>query len=45
MTRQIAEKLTYYGKEYELHTEPLRAYLYEHPIESTNDTYIVSTNC
>ena len=45
MTRQIAEKLTYNGKEYELHTEPLRAYLYEHPIESTNDTYIVSTNC
>ncbi len=45
MTRQIAEKLTYNGKEYELHTEPLRAYFYEHPIESTNDTYIVSTNC
>ena len=45
MTRQIAEKLTYNGKEYELHTEPLRAYFYEHPIESTNDTYIFSTNC
>ena len=33
MTRQITEKLTYKGQKYELYTEPLRPYLYEHPIE------------
>ena len=45
MTRQIAEKLAYNGQTYELHTEPLRSYLYEHPIERTSDTYIVRSNC
>ena len=45
MTVQIAEKLIYDGQTYELHTEPLRSYLYKHPIERISDTYIVSTNC
>ena len=45
MTLQIAEKLTYNGKKYDLHTEPLKSYLYKHPIERTSDTYIVRSNC
>ena len=46
MTLQIAEKLTYNGKKYDLHTEPLKSYLYKHPIERLNRTQtIFSTNC
>ena len=46
MTLQIAEKLTYNGKKYGLHTEPLKSYLYKHPIERLNRTQtIFSTNC
>ena len=45
MTRQIAEKLTYNGQKYELHTEPLRPYFYEHPIERSSRTLIESTDC
>lgn len=45
MTVQIREKLTYNGQTYEIFDEPLESYLYEHPIESTNDTYIVRSNC
>lgn len=45
MTRQIAEKLTYNGKKYDLHTEPLRPYFYEHPIERSSRTLIERTDC
>ena len=45
MTRQIAEKLAYNGQTYELHTEPLRPYLDEHPIERLGRTHIRRTNC
>lgn len=45
MTRQIAEKLIYNGQKYELHTEPLRPYFYEHPIERSSRTLIESTDC
>lgn len=45
MTLQIREKLTYNGEVYEMFDEPLRSYLYEHPIERTSDTYIVRSNC
>lgn len=45
MTRQIAEKLTYNGQKYEMHTEPLRPYLYEHPIERLGRTHIERTDC
>lgn len=45
MTRQIAEKLIYNGQKYELHTEPLRPYFYEHPIERSSRTFIKRTDC
>ena len=46
MTVQIAEKLIYNGQKYDLHTEPLKSYLYKHPIERLNRTQtIFSTNC
>ena len=45
MTRQIAEKIIYNGQKYELHTEPLRPYFYEHPIERSSRTLIESTDC
>ena len=45
MTRQITEKLTYKGQKYELHTEPLRPYLDEHPIERLGRTHIRRTDC
>ena len=45
MTRQIAEKLTYNGQKYEMHTKPLSPYLYEHPIELFGRTHIESTGC
>ena len=46
MTLQIAEKLTYNGEEYALHTEPLRSYLYKHPIENPKPTRtFFSTAC
>lgn len=45
MTRQIAEKLIYNGQKYELHTEPLRPYFYEHPIERSSRTLIERTDC
>ena len=45
MTRQIAEKLTYNGQKYEMHTKPLSPYLAEHPIELSGRTRIESTGC
>ena len=45
MTLQIKEKLTYNGKEYELHTEPLKSYLYEHPIKRPSCTHSFCTAC
>ena len=45
MTLQIAEKLTYNGKKYDLHTEPLKSYLYKHPIERPSCTRTFSTAC
>lgn len=42
---QIAEKLTYNGKKYDLHTEPLKSYLYKHPIERPSRTRTFSTAC
>ena len=45
MTVQIAEKLTYNEQKYKLHTEPLRPYLDEHPIERLGRTHIRRTNC
>ena len=45
MTRQIAEKLTYNGKKYDLHTEPLKSYLYEYPIERPGRTHSFCTAC
>ena len=45
MTLQIAEKLTYNGKKYDLHTEPLKSYLYKHPIERPIRTRTFSTAC
>ena len=45
MTRQIAEKLTYNEQKYKLHTEPLRPYLDEHPIERLGRTLIERTDC
>ena len=45
MTRQIAEKLTYNGQKYEMHTKPLSPYLYEHPIELFGRTHIERTDC
>ena len=45
MTLQIAEKLTYNGQKYELHTEPLRPYLYKHPIERPSRARTFSTAC
>ena len=45
MTLQIAEKLTYNGQKYELHTEPLRPYLYKHPIDRPGRTHSFCTAC
>ena len=45
MTRQIAEKLTYNGQKYKLHTEPLRPYLYKHTIESSVSTSYRRSDC
>ena len=45
MTVQLPEKLTYNGQKYELHTEPLRPYFYEHPIERSSRTLIERTDC
>ena len=45
MTRQIAEKLTYNGLKYEMHTKPLSPYLAEHPIELSGRTHIERTDC
>ena len=45
MTRQIAEKLTYNGQKYEMHTKPLSPYLAEHPIELSGRTHIERTDC
>ena len=45
MTLQIAEKLTYNGKKYDLHTEPLKSNLYKHPIERPSCTRTFSTAC
>ena len=45
MTLQIAEKLTYNGKKYDLHTEPLKSYFYKHPIERPSRTRTFSTAC
>ena len=45
MTLQIKEKLTFNGKEYKLHTEPLKSYLYEHPIKHPSRTHSFCTAC
>ena len=45
MTVQLSEKLTYNSQKYELHTEPLRPYFYEHPIERSSRTLIERTDC
>ena len=45
MTEQIAEKLTYNEQKYKLHTEPLKPYLDEHPIERLGHTLIERTDC
>lgn len=45
MTVQLSEKLTYNRQKYELHTEPLRPYFYEHPIERSSRTLIERTDC
>ena len=45
MTVQLPEKLTYNGKKYDLHTEPLKSYLYKHPIERSSRTLIERTDC
>ena len=45
MTVQIAEKLTYNGQKYKLHTEPLRPYLYKHTIESSVSTSYRRSDC
>ncbi|MBO5250849.1 MAG: hypothetical protein J6B31_02475 [Bacteroidaceae bacterium] len=42
MTLQITEELTYNGQKYKLYTEPLRSYLYDHPIKRTHS---FSTAC
>ena len=45
MTLQIKEKLTYNEQKYKLHTEPLKPYLDEHPIERLGRTHIKRTDC
>ena len=45
MTLQIKEKLTYNGRVYYLFDEPLRPYLYKHPIERPSCTRTFSTAC
>ena len=45
MTVQIAEILKYNGQEYELHTEPLKSYLYEPPIKRPGRTHSFCTAC
>lgn len=45
MTVQIAEKLTYNEQKYKLHTEPLKPYIDEHPIERLGRTLIERTDC
>lgn len=45
MTLQIKEKLTYNGRVYGMFDEPLRPYLYEHPIEHLGRIHSVCTAC
>ena len=45
MTLQIAERMIYNGQEYQLHTEPLKSYLYEHPIKRPGPTHSFCTAC